>query len=65
MLDRRFSAQDEAFFRSMMFAEEDRQRFTAQPWDGSFRWFQSPNVTPLEHYKRAATPSAPVRKPAA
>jgi hypothetical protein len=37
MINRRFSAEDEAFFRSMMFPEEDRRRRTRQPWDGGFR----------------------------
>jgi hypothetical protein len=49
---RRYSAKDEAFFRAMMFPEEDRHRFTCKPWDGSFRWFRSDNVNCLEHYRR-------------
>jgi hypothetical protein len=44
---------DEAFLRQLIFPEEDRHRFTATPWRGGFRWFRSPNVIPLEYYRRA------------
>jgi hypothetical protein len=43
---------DEVFLRSVTFPEEDRHLFTAAPWRGEFRWFRSPNVVPLERYKR-------------
>ena len=43
---------DEAFLRSMTFPEEDRRLFTTAPWKGEFRWFRSPNVVPIERYRR-------------
>jgi len=48
---------DNAFMRSIMWAEEDRHRFTSVPWTGGFRWFRSANVVCLEQYRRRRTPS--------
>ena len=56
-----YSADDEAFFRAMVFLEEERSRFTAAEWDGSFRWFSSPNVVCFEKYQRTRTLTAPHR----
>jgi hypothetical protein len=53
MIERRYSAQDEAFNRAMMFPEEERHRFTSKAWDGSFRWFRAENVICLEQYRRS------------
>jgi len=41
-----------AFWQQIVPPEEDRALFTAAPWRGEFRWFRSPNVVALEHYKR-------------
>jgi hypothetical protein len=49
-MERRYSAEDEAFFRKMIQPEEERERFAK--WDGSFRWFRSDNIVCLEHYLR-------------
>jgi hypothetical protein len=68
MIKKRYQLKDEEFFRSMMFPEEDRHRYTCKPWDGSFRWFRAPNVSCIEHYRRSPTklaPAAPKSKPAA
>ena len=43
---------DESFLRLVTFPEEDRHLFTTAPWKGEFRWFRSPNVIPLERYRR-------------
>jgi hypothetical protein len=61
----RYSAEDEQFFRSMMFPEEERSNFTSAKWDGSFRWFRAPNVICLEHYRRQPAAPIPRTKPAA
>jgi hypothetical protein len=45
--------QDEAFLREWTIPEEDRAKYTSQPWSGEFRWFRSPNVVCLEHYRKA------------
>jgi hypothetical protein len=42
----------EDFLRRYKWCEEDRCLFTTQPWTGGFRWFRSPNVIPIEHYRR-------------
>ena len=47
---------DEAFFRAIVVPEEDRRLFTSAPWRGEFRWFRSPNVVPLEKYRRLPAP---------
>ena len=31
---------DEAFLREWTIPEEDRTKYTAQPWDGEYRWFR-------------------------
>jgi hypothetical protein len=49
---RRYNLEDEAFLRQVVFPEEDRYRFTAAPWRGEFRWFRSPNIVPIEHWRR-------------
>jgi hypothetical protein len=50
--------QDEAFLRELVIPEEDRAKYTSQPWSGEYRWFRSPNVVCLEHYRRRpATPA--------
>jgi hypothetical protein len=43
---------DEAFLRSIVFPEEDRRQYTTAAWHGGFRWFRSPNVVPIERYRR-------------
>ena len=40
--------QDDAFLREWTIPEEDRTKYTSQPWTGEFRWFRSPNVICLE-----------------
>jgi hypothetical protein len=44
--------EEEAFLRQWTICEEDRFKFTSQSWSGEFRWFRSPNVVCLEHYRR-------------
>ncbi len=43
---------DDDFLKEWTIPEEDRIRYTSQPWAGEYRWFRSPNVIPLEHYRR-------------
>jgi hypothetical protein len=40
------------FLRKLTFPEEDRHLFTTAPWQGGFRWFKSPNVVPIEQWRR-------------
>ena len=39
------------FLQAITFPEEDRSRYTAYPYRGGYRWFRSPNVVCLEHYR--------------
>jgi hypothetical protein len=43
--------EEEAFLRQWTICEEDRFKFTSDPWRGEFRWFRSPNVVCLERYR--------------
>jgi hypothetical protein len=51
---RKYQPKDEAFLRSIIFAEEDRCRYCGKPYDGGFRWFRNPNVIVFEHRQREA-----------
>jgi hypothetical protein len=42
----------DAFLREWTIPEQDRPKYTTQPWAGEFRWFRSPNVICLEQYRR-------------
>jgi hypothetical protein len=44
--------EEEAFLREWTIPEEDRGKYTTQPWAGEFRWFRSSNVVCLERYRR-------------
>ena len=61
MIERRFSAKAEEFYRKLVLPEEDRMRLSGAEWKGvGYRWFRSENVLPLEHYQRPE--SLPKRK---
>jgi len=51
------SEEDKAFFRQLVIPEEDRFKYMSRPWAGEYRWFRSPNVECLEHYRRRKSPS--------
>jgi hypothetical protein len=48
-IERKLLERDEAFFRRMTLPQEECERLTQ--WCGSFRWFRSPNVVAIEHYR--------------
>ena len=52
MLERRYTDEDDRYFRELTVPEEDRALWTTSPWDGSYRWFRSENVVCLEQYRR-------------
>jgi hypothetical protein len=57
----REDAEDEAFLRQFVLPEEDRLRLHApMGWSNSrgYRWFRSPNIVCLEHYRRVKKPSS-------
>jgi hypothetical protein len=43
--------EDEVWLRKVTFSEEERLSLTTAPWNGERRWFQSPNIVPLETYR--------------
>jgi hypothetical protein len=44
---------EHAFWRKLILPEEDRRRLMAVDWDGKgYRWFRSPNVIPIEQWRR-------------
>lgn len=43
---------DETFWQKMILPEEDRRNRPVPPlWNGSYRWFRSPNIVDLWHYR--------------
>jgi hypothetical protein len=50
-LVRRYAAEEENFFKAMIFPEEDRPLYTRERWSRGFRWYRAPNVVCLEHYR--------------
>jgi hypothetical protein len=50
--DSRGADQETEFLRTITFPEEDRARWTARAWSGGYRWFRSPNVIPIEQFRR-------------
>ena len=44
--------EDETFWQKMVLPEE--QRRWVRDWEGSYRWFRSPNVVCLERYRSPA-----------
>jgi hypothetical protein len=43
------SVRDEAFWRKLVLPQEER----STPWEGKgYRWFRSPNVIPMEQWRR-------------
>jgi hypothetical protein len=49
------SDEDTVFIHTMTLSEEERrQRHLWMPWNGGYRWFESPNVADLwAHYSAA------------
>jgi hypothetical protein len=61
ILIRRWSEDQEAFHRKFTLCQEEWARLHAtRKWPGGYRWFRSPNVTPIEYYRR---PSIDVTTP--
>jgi hypothetical protein len=65
MNDRRLTlnpryADAEVFLRNVVFPADELSRFTTAAPVGGFRWFRSPNVVPIEKYRRppAGPPSS-------
>jgi hypothetical protein len=52
----RANREGETFLRRFVISEEDRPLFTSSTWakTGGYRWFRSPNVVCLEHYRGKA-----------
>jgi hypothetical protein len=49
------SKKEVAFWQKLILPEEERRRlFPTMPWIASYRWFQSPNVIDLWHYRSPA-----------
>jgi hypothetical protein len=56
MIEKKFSPATEAFYRKRILPEEDRRDRLGVEWKGGYRWFKSPNVVPIEHYRRQLEP---------
>jgi hypothetical protein len=48
-----WTKEEETYLQTFVFPIEDRHRYTTEPWQGTaYRWFRSPNITPIEHWRR-------------
>ena len=47
---------DDSFLREWTIPEEDRAKYTSQPWNGEYRRFRSPNIVCLEQCRRNRKP---------
>jgi hypothetical protein len=47
-----WTEKEERFWQRLILPEEDRRLYTSAPWKGGYRWFRSPNIVPLEKYRR-------------
>jgi hypothetical protein len=50
------SPEEERALRRYIMAEEDRAKLTSEKWTGGYRWFRSPNIVCLEHYRPTTKP---------
>ncbi len=44
------------WWQTLIFPEELRRALTSAPWDGGYRWFESPNVIKLEDHRPSDSP---------
>jgi hypothetical protein len=51
---------DDELVRRLVVPEEDRRRLTSRPSGMACRWFRTPNIVPIEHYRLSGRPPAPV-----
>jgi hypothetical protein len=42
---------EDVFWRKLVLPQEERMRLGI-PWHGGYRWFRSPNVIPIEQWRR-------------
>ena len=57
-MEKRFKAKDETFWQRMTLPVEECLKRGIEKPAGGYRWFRSPNIIPIEHYR------APEKKPA-
>jgi hypothetical protein len=50
----------DAWLKLWTIPEEDRAKYTSEPWRGEARWFRSRNVVPLEAWRRQRAHKAAV-----
>jgi len=44
----------DSFWQRMILPEEEKDPWARAWWDGTYRWFKSPNVVRLEQYRSPA-----------
>jgi hypothetical protein len=51
---------EETFWRKLILPEEEKLRLDpGHRWQGGFRWFRSPNIIPIERWRRKQAQSTP------
>lgn len=61
-LIRRYDKSFEEFHRQFTLPQEDRMQHTDSPHAGGYRWFKSPNVVPIEYYRRVSDLAATTKR---
>jgi hypothetical protein len=57
VLSPNYGEAEERFWKQLVICEEDRPQFTTSKQHGAFRWFKSPNIVPIEKYRRPLSPN--------
>jgi hypothetical protein len=53
LMPSKISEKEHAFWRALILPQEERHRLTTAPWDGKgYRWFRSPNIIPIEQWRK-------------
>jgi hypothetical protein len=52
---------EDAFLRKLILPQEDCMRLGIL-WYGGYRWFRSPNVVPIEQWRRKQATSSPAHR---
>lgn len=59
-LVRRYVKDTEDFHRKFTLPYEDRTKHASTKWPGGYRWFRSPNVIPIEHWRLKGQKRPPI-----
>jgi hypothetical protein len=64
-MEKRYQAKNETFWQRMTLPVEECLRYGITKPVGTYRWFASPNVVAIEHYRRRPAETKPSPPPPA